>query len=145
VKDENGDFLTDSDKIFNRWKNYFSQLLNVRIRQIEIHTAEPVVHGPILLRLKFAVLKLKKCKLPGSDRIPAELIQAGRETLRFTDPLILFGLRKNCLINGRSLLFYQFTKRVIKLTVQLSCDVTPINFIQTFIQYHSLKVKSIHI
>jgi hypothetical protein len=51
VKDENGDLLADSD-IFNRWKMYFSQLLNVRIRQIEILTAEPLVHGPILLRLK---------------------------------------------------------------------------------------------
>jgi hypothetical protein len=28
--------------------------------------------------------------------------------------LILFVIRKNCLISGRSILFYQFTKRVIK-------------------------------
>jgi hypothetical protein len=34
VKDEDGDLLADSDNIFNRWKNYFSQLLNVCIRQI---------------------------------------------------------------------------------------------------------------
>jgi hypothetical protein len=33
----------------------------------------------------------------------------------------------------------------MKLTVQLSCDVTAINFIQNVIQYHSLKVKSIHV
>jgi hypothetical protein len=51
LKDENGDLLA-ADNIFNMWKNYFSQLLNVRIRQIEIHTAEPLVHGPNLLRLK---------------------------------------------------------------------------------------------
>jgi hypothetical protein len=36
VKDENADLLADSDNILNRWKNYF-QLLNVHIRQIEIH------------------------------------------------------------------------------------------------------------
>jgi hypothetical protein len=30
VKDENGDLLADSHNIPNRWKNYFSQLLNVR-------------------------------------------------------------------------------------------------------------------
>jgi hypothetical protein len=29
VKDENGDVLADSQNILNRWKNYFSQLLNV--------------------------------------------------------------------------------------------------------------------
>jgi hypothetical protein len=29
VKDENGDLLADSNTILNRWKKYFSQLLNV--------------------------------------------------------------------------------------------------------------------
>jgi hypothetical protein len=47
VKNENGDLLADPHNLLNRWKNYFSQLLNVRrasdIRQIEIHTAEPLV------------------------------------------------------------------------------------------------------
>jgi hypothetical protein len=33
------------------WKNYF-QLLNVCIRQIEMHTAETLVSGPFLLSLK---------------------------------------------------------------------------------------------
>jgi hypothetical protein len=84
VKDENGGLLADSDNIFNRWKTYFSQLLNVRIRQIEIHTAEPLVHGPILLRLKLLLQSGKKCKFPGSDQIPAELIEGGT-LLRFTN------------------------------------------------------------
>jgi hypothetical protein len=52
MKDENGDLLADSDNIINRWKNCLSQLLNVLVRQIEIQTAEPLVCGPILLRLK---------------------------------------------------------------------------------------------
>jgi hypothetical protein len=50
VKDENGDLLADSHCILNRWKNYFSRLLNVHnasdVRQIEVHTAEPLVYGP---------------------------------------------------------------------------------------------------
>jgi hypothetical protein len=29
IKDEKGDLLADSRNILNRWKNYFSQLLNV--------------------------------------------------------------------------------------------------------------------
>jgi hypothetical protein len=29
VKDENGYLLADSNTILNRWKSYFSQLLNV--------------------------------------------------------------------------------------------------------------------
>jgi hypothetical protein len=30
MKNENGDLLANSHNIFNRWKNYCSQLLNVR-------------------------------------------------------------------------------------------------------------------
>jgi hypothetical protein len=45
LKDENGDLLVDCLKIFGRWRNNFSQLLNVHSfsddRQKEIHTAEP--------------------------------------------------------------------------------------------------------
>jgi hypothetical protein len=47
VKDENGDLLADSHNILNRWKNYFSQLLNVQrvsdVRLIKVHTAEPLL------------------------------------------------------------------------------------------------------
>jgi hypothetical protein len=50
VKDENGDLLADSHYILNRWKNYFSQLLNVYsasdVRQIDIHNAEQLVPDP---------------------------------------------------------------------------------------------------
>jgi hypothetical protein len=50
MKDKNGDLLADSNTILNRWKNYFSQLLNVQnvsdVRQIEVHTAESFVPGP---------------------------------------------------------------------------------------------------
>jgi len=45
VKDEKGDLITDSHSILARWRNHFSQLLNVQgtrdVRQTEIHTAEP--------------------------------------------------------------------------------------------------------
>jgi hypothetical protein len=46
VKDKKGDLLADSYScILNRWKNYFSELLNVHntsdVRQIEVHTTEP--------------------------------------------------------------------------------------------------------
>jgi hypothetical protein len=85
VKDENGDLLADSH-ILNRWKNYFSQLLNVHrvsdVRQIEMHTAEPLVLDPSAFDDEIVVAKLKKYKLPGSGQIPAELIQAGCETLQ---------------------------------------------------------------
>jgi hypothetical protein len=85
VKDENGSLLADSNNLLNRRKNYFSWLLNVHnvsdVRQIEVHTAEPLVPGPNRLEVEIAIPKLKRYKSPGSDQIPAELILAGGEML----------------------------------------------------------------
>jgi hypothetical protein len=85
VKDENGDQVTDSHNTLNRWKNYCSQLLNVHrvsdVRQIEIHTAEPLVPDPNLFEVEIDVTKFESCKLPGHDQIPAEQIQARSEKL----------------------------------------------------------------
>jgi hypothetical protein len=80
------DLLADSHNILNRWKNYFSQLLNVHrvrdVRQIEIHTAKPLVPDPGTFEDEIAIEILKRYKSPSSDGIPAELIQAGGEILR---------------------------------------------------------------
>jgi hypothetical protein len=59
--------LADSHNILNNWKSDFSKLLNVHnvsdIRQIEVHTAEPLVHGPNRLEVEIAIANLKKCIL----------------------------------------------------------------------------------
>jgi hypothetical protein len=77
--------MEHSNTILNRWKSYFSQLLNVHgvsdVRQIQIHTAEILVPGPSHLEVEISIAKLKKYKSPGSNQIPAELYQAGGETL----------------------------------------------------------------
>jgi len=58
-----------------RWRNYFSQLLNVHgpkdVRQEEIHTAEPLVPKPSAFEVELAIEKLKSHKSPGIHRIPA--------------------------------------------------------------------------
>jgi hypothetical protein len=51
------------------------------VRQIKIHTAEPLVPGPSHLEVEIAIETLKNYKSPGSDQILAELYQAGGETL----------------------------------------------------------------
>jgi hypothetical protein len=70
--------FADCNDILNRWKNYFSQLLNAHrisdVRQIEVHTAELLVPDPNRFEVELAISKLKKCKSSGSDQIPAELI-----------------------------------------------------------------------
>jgi hypothetical protein len=59
--------------------------LNVKgpagIRQTEIQTAEPFVPEPSAAWVEVAIRKMKRYKAPGSDQIPAELIQAEWETL----------------------------------------------------------------
>jgi hypothetical protein len=85
VKYENAELLADSHSILNRWKNYFSQLLNVHIvsdvRQMEVHMAELLAPRHSLLEVEIAIAKFKKYKSPDSHQIPAELIQAGGEML----------------------------------------------------------------
>jgi hypothetical protein len=75
------DLLAYPQKNLTRWKNYFCQLLNVQgpggIRQTEIPTAEPFVPEPSAAEDEVAIRKKKRYKAPGSDQIPAELIQAG--------------------------------------------------------------------
>ena len=67
MKDEKGDLVADSHSIMTRWKNYFSQLLNVHgakdVRQEEIHTAEPLVPEPSAFEVELAIEKLKKTQI----------------------------------------------------------------------------------
>jgi hypothetical protein len=85
--EENGDLTADSHSILDRWKTYFCQLLNVHgvkhVRQTKIHTAESLVPEPSSSEVEIAIEKLKRYKSPGTDQIPAELIQAGGGNITF--------------------------------------------------------------
>ena len=86
VKDEKGDLVADSHSIMARWRNCFSQILNVHdvkdVGQAEIHTVDPLVPEPSAFDVELAIEKLKNHKSPGIDQIPAELIKAGGRTIR---------------------------------------------------------------
>jgi hypothetical protein len=85
TEDENGNLLTVPHSVLNNWKNFFNQVLNLHgihdVRQMDIHTAEPLVPEPSLFKVETAIGKLKRYKSPGTYQIPAELIKAGGETL----------------------------------------------------------------
>ena len=69
VKDEKGDLTADSHSVLAKWRNYFSQLLNVLgVKdnwQTEIHTAEPLVPKPSATEFEMATEKLETHKSPG--------------------------------------------------------------------------------
>jgi hypothetical protein len=108
----------------NRWKNFFNEVLNVHgvhdVREMDIHTAEPLVpEEPSLVKVEIATGKFKSYKFSGTDQILAELFKVGRvkhHVLRYTNLFVLYGIRRNCHSSGRYLL-YQFIKRVIRLIV----------------------------
>jgi hypothetical protein len=72
IKDENGNLLADSQNVLNRWKNFFNQVLNVHgvhdVRQMDIHTAEPLVPEPSLVEVEIATGKFKSYKSLGMIR-----------------------------------------------------------------------------
>jgi hypothetical protein len=81
VKDEKGDLVADSHSMLARWRNHFSQVLNIHevndVRQTKVHTAEPLVPEPSAFEVEMGIEKLKRHKSPGIGQIPPELIKAG--------------------------------------------------------------------
>jgi len=53
----------------------------MNVRRTEIHTAEPIVPEPRAFEFQI-VIKLKRHKLPGADKIPEELFKVGSRTIR---------------------------------------------------------------
>jgi hypothetical protein len=84
-KNENGNLLADPQSVLNRWISFFNQVLNVHgvhdVRQMDIHTAEPLVPESSLVEVEIAIGMLKSYKSPDTDQISAEFIKAGGETL----------------------------------------------------------------
>ena len=98
VKDEKGDLVADFHSIMTRWKNYFSQLLNVYgakdVRQEEIHTTEPLVLELSAFEVELAIEKLKNHKSPGESHLVAcgttdvtKLIVAFRLAMALSRPM----------------------------------------------------------
>jgi hypothetical protein len=51
------------------------------VRQIEVHTAEPLVPNPSPFEVEIAIVKVKKYISAGSYEIQAKMIEARGETL----------------------------------------------------------------
>jgi hypothetical protein len=64
VKEYKGDLVTDCHSSLARWRNHFSQLLNVQVandvRQTEMHTIQPLVSETSSSEIDMAIEKIKK-------------------------------------------------------------------------------------
>jgi hypothetical protein len=52
------------------------------VRQRDIHIAEPIVPGPSGFEFQMVIEMLKSSKLPGIDKIPAEMFKAQGRIIR---------------------------------------------------------------
>jgi hypothetical protein len=59
IRDENDNLLADPQRVLKRRKNFFNQVLNVHgvhdVRQMDIHTAEPLIPKRNLVKVEIAV------------------------------------------------------------------------------------------
>jgi len=136
--------FTNSYSFLARWRNHFSQQLNVHgvngVWRAEIHTAEPLVPKPSTFEGEMITEKLNRHKSPDVDQIQTGLKQGAEQfALRSINLLIIFGIRTNYLRSGRS----RFTSRVMKQTVAVILAYQFINSIQNFIHHPAVKVNSI--
>jgi hypothetical protein len=85
INDENGNLLADPQRVLSTSKKFSNQVLNAHgiydVRQMDIHTAEPLVPEPSLVEVEITVGKLESYKSPGTDHIPANLIKSVGEIL----------------------------------------------------------------
>jgi hypothetical protein len=113
------------------------------VRHIEIHTVEPLVPNPTTFQVQIAIANLKRDREPGSDQIPAELIQAGVETLLSEiHKFIHFVSNEEEFPDQRkeSVIIAVYKKRV-KNDCNNYCGIS---LLQNCIQYPSVKFKSIY-
>jgi len=78
--------FADCNSILGRWRNHFSQLLNVhRVNgdnQTEVHTAG-LVPEPSVFEFELATEELKRHKSSGIDQIPSQMLKVGGRTIPF--------------------------------------------------------------
>ena len=87
IKDKEGELLTDTYEIDQRWKEYFSELLNPlddnelleeSLEEVALSRGE-MGDGITRVEIRDAIKKMKNGKSPGCDGIPAELLKGNED------------------------------------------------------------------
>jgi hypothetical protein len=107
--------------------------------------AKPLAPGPSRLEVEIAIAKLKRYKSPGSDQIPAELIQPeGEMSLSAIHKLINFVWNtEKCSDNWKESIIVPVHKKGDNTGCnKISRVITAFNFKHNFIEYPPMKVQS---
>ena len=86
IQDKSGKCLTEENEILSRWTEYCSELYNYESCGDNAvpdcsHPQEEDLQPILREEVEIAVASLTKRKSSGVDNIPAELVQAGGETM----------------------------------------------------------------
>ena len=85
VRDKNGNMLVNEEQIKDRWKEYFSELLNRPDPEEPVENVEEMneeeVQGWTDIEVRAAINRLKNHKAAGTDGIVAELLKHGGNEL----------------------------------------------------------------
>ena len=86
IRDDQGNMITEEEKIMNEWKNYFEELLNRPepndpFPDTILYGPEIKIEEPTIGEVKTAIKTLKNSKSPGKDNIPSEIWKFGGEAL----------------------------------------------------------------
>jgi hypothetical protein len=107
--------IYDIKAILDRWKEYFSELLNIEsnFEKEEIIVIPPnedcQLNDPTYNEVKNIIIKLKSHRSPGPDNVPAELLKNGGALLKSRIfKLIQSGRKKKCPKIGLKELYVRF-------------------------------------
>ena len=86
IRDINGNIIPGESEVMERWKQYFSDLLNRPdpdnpLEEIMYQTAEEYTPEPTREEVIYAIKSLKNNKAPGEDGLNTELFKYGGEAL----------------------------------------------------------------
>ncbi len=83
IKDEDGNVIVEGHKINERWQDYFKDLLNAGVKDVDEEEVEQGQEDLITMEeMEKALKKMKRDKSPGCDEIQIELVRDWGDRLK---------------------------------------------------------------